>query len=61
MKTEFVYVVSAYRDLYKLPLAVFDSEYECADYIGCSVRAVQYVVAGVNPHILGYKIEKVEL
>lgn len=57
----YCYIISAYRDPYELPLAVLDSQKEVAEYIGCTLRLVEYHMARVYPHIDGYVVEKVEL
>lgn len=57
----FCYVISAYRDMYDLPLAVLDNQAQVCAYIGCSERLLTYHLARVYPHIDGYVVEKVDL
>lgn len=57
----FVYLISAYRDMYELPLAVLDTQADVCKYIGCAERTLSYHLSRVYPHIDGYVVEKVKL
>lgn len=55
------YIITAYRDVYSLPLACLDTVPECLAYIGCSRAMFYHLLAGDYPHFDGYCVEAVEI